>query len=59
MRYEGAQAFVFDTGRSCRAMVLGLGGAFLDPEAEDPALAPGFQPLGRIDAPAGRAWAEG
>lgn len=59
MRYPRAQAFVFDTGRSCRAMVLGLGGTFLDPEAEDPALAPGFQPLGRIDAPADRAWAEG
>lgn len=59
MRYEGAQAFVFDTGRSCRAMVLGLGGAFLDPEAEDPALAPGFQPLARIDEPAARAWTEG
>lgn len=59
MRYARAQAFVFDTGRSCRAMVLGLGGVFLDPEAEDPALAPGFQPLGRIEVPTDRAWAEG
>lgn len=58
LRYEGAQAFLFDTGRSCRAMVLGLGGTFLDPEAEDRARAPGFQPLGRIDVPAERAWAE-
>lgn len=59
LRYEGAQVFLFDTGRSCRAMVLGLGGIFFDPEAEDPALAPGFQPLCGIDEPATRAWAEG
>lgn len=59
LRYEGAQAFLFDTGRSCRAMVLGLGGAFLDPEADDPALAPGFQPLRQVHEPAARAWAEG
>ncbi len=58
LRYEGAQAFVFDTGRSCRATVLGLGGVFFDPDAEDPALAPGFQPLAAVHDPAERAWAE-
>lgn len=59
MRYERAQAFVFDTGRSCRAMVLGLGGAFFDPDAEGAGPAPGFQPLAEINQPQARAWAEG
>lgn len=59
LRYEGAQVFLFDTGRSCRAIVLGLGGVFFDPEADDPSLAPGFQPLADIHEPAARAWAEG
>lgn len=59
MRYEKAQVFVFDTGRSCRAMVLGLGGAFFDPDAEGAGPAPGFQPLAAIDQSQARAWAEG
>ena len=58
IRYETAQVFVFDTGRSCRAMVLGLGGVFLDPEADDVGSMPGFQPLADIDQPPERAWAE-
>jgi type IV secretion system protein VirB4 len=59
MRYRDAQVFVFDTGRSCRAMVLGLGGTFFDPDAADTTgLAPGFQPLAQIDQPGARAWAE-
>lgn len=58
MRYEDAQAFVFDTGRSCRAMVLGLGGVFFDPEVDESGLMPGFQPLAEIDQPPARAWAE-
>ena len=59
MRYENAQVFVFDTGRSCRAMVLGLGGVFFDPDAGHTGLAPGFQPLAGIDQPGARAWAAG
>lgn len=58
MRYENAQVFVFDTGRSCRAMVLGLGGVFFDPDAEGAGPAPGFQPLAEINQPQTRAWAE-
>jgi type IV secretion system protein TrbE len=57
LRYPGAQAFVFDKGRSSRAMVLGLGGVFHDPGAGE-ASAPSFQPLGRIDVAAERAWAQ-
>ena len=59
MRYETAQVFVFDTGRSCRAMVLGLGGAFFDPDTEGVGPSPGFQPLAEINQPQARAWAEG
>lgn len=57
LRYSGAQAFVFDKGRSSRAMVLGLGGVFHDPGATDTS-APSFQPLGNIDQPAERTWAQ-
>ena len=57
LRYEQAQAFVFDKGRSSRAMVLGLGGVFHDPGAAEPS-APSFQPLGNIDQPAERTWAQ-
>lgn len=57
LRYPGAQAFVFDKGRSSRAMVLGLGGVFHDPGATETS-APSFQPLGNIDQPAERTWAQ-
>jgi type IV secretion system protein VirB4 len=57
LRYPGAQAFVFDKGRSSRAMVLGLGGVFHDPGAAETS-APAFQPLGKIDVPAERTWAQ-
>ncbi|MBU4569123.1 MAG: conjugal transfer protein TrbE, partial [Alphaproteobacteria bacterium] len=57
LRYPGAQAFVFDKGRSSRAMVLGLGGVFHDPGAAETG-APLFQPLGGIDVPAERSWAQ-
>jgi type IV secretion system protein VirB4 len=46
MRYDGAQVFFFDKGRSARAAILGLGGTHLDLGAEG-SLA--FQPLRRID----------
>lgn len=57
-RYEGAQVFVFDAGRSSRALTLGLGGAFIDLLSEtgaDAALA--LQPLAAIDDESERAWA--
>ena len=57
LRYRQAQAFVFDKGRSSRAMVLGLGGVFHDPGATETS-APSFQPLGNIDQPAERTWAQ-
>ena len=53
-RYPGSRVFVFDTGRSIRATVLGLGGEHYD-LGGDGAVA--FQPLAGIDAPATRSWA--
>jgi type IV secretion system protein VirB4 len=53
-RYEGAQVYVFDKERSCRATILGLGGDFFD-LGEEGAL--GLQPLESIDDPHERAWA--
>src|SRR3546814_18139710 len=52
-RYSGSRVFVFDTGRSIRATVLGLGGEHYD--LGSGAIA--FQPLAGIDAPATRSWA--
>jgi type IV secretion system protein VirB4 len=55
-RYPGAQVYIFDKGYSARAAVLAMGGAHH-------ALGSGttetlaFQPLRRIDDPAGRSWA--
>ncbi len=54
-RYEGAQIFAFDKGKSMRAGVLALGGAFHD-LGSDEVLA--FQPLRDIDSDAGRARAQ-
>jgi type IV secretion system protein TrbE len=54
-RYEGAQIFAFDKGKSMRAAILALGGAFHDLGAAD-ALA--FQPLADIDSGAGRGRAQ-
>jgi type IV secretion system protein TrbE len=53
-RYPGARVVLFDKGRSSKAAVLGMGGVFheLTPEG-----AVAFQPLGRIDDAAERAWA--
>ncbi|MEZ5930126.1 MAG: hypothetical protein R3C55_16810 [Parvularculaceae bacterium] len=54
-RYKDAQIFAFDKGRSMRAAILSLGGAFHDLGSDD-ALA--FQPLRDIDNDAGRARAQ-
>lgn len=53
-RYLGARVVLFDKGRSSKAAVLGMGGVFheLTPEG-----VVAFQPLGRIDDAAERAWA--
>ncbi len=53
-RYPKSQVFLFDKGRSARAMVLGLGGEHYDLGA-DSSIA--FQPLARIGDESGRAWA--
>ncbi|HVK79965.1 MAG TPA: conjugal transfer protein TrbE, partial [Verrucomicrobiae bacterium] len=54
-RYRDAQVFIFDKGRSCRALVLGLGGVFWD-LGEDESL--GLQPLADIDQDETRVWAQ-
>ncbi|MGE4036095.1 MAG: conjugal transfer protein TrbE [Parvularculaceae bacterium] len=54
-RYEGAQIVAFDKGRSMRACVLALGGAFHDLGSDD-ALA--FQPLRDIGSDSGRSRAQ-
>ncbi|MFZ5617854.1 MAG: conjugal transfer protein TrbE [Pseudomonadota bacterium] len=51
-RYEGAQIFAFDKGRSMRAAILALGGAFHDIGTEERL---SFQPLRAIDSDEGRA----
>jgi type IV secretion system protein VirB4 len=54
LRYPNAQLYLFDKGRSARAITLGLSGDFFD-LGEEGAL--GLQPLERIDEPEERAWA--
>ncbi|MCB2097111.1 MAG: conjugal transfer protein TrbE, partial [Parvularculaceae bacterium] len=54
-RYDGAQIFAFDKGKSMRAALLSMGGAFHD-LGDDAALA--FQPLRDIASDAGRARAQ-
>lgn len=54
-RYPGAQVFAFDKGRSLRAAILALGGAFHDLGGEG---APAFQPLAAIDGAAARSRAQ-
>lgn len=54
LRYRDAQVYLFDKGRSARAILLGLGGDFFDLGDED---ALGLQPLERIHEPEERAWA--
>ncbi|HCK84686.1 MAG TPA: conjugal transfer protein TrbE [Hyphomonadaceae bacterium] len=54
LRYAHAQIYLFDKGRSARAIVLGLGGDFFD-LGEAGAL--GLQPLERLENIEDRAWA--
>ncbi|MAW82682.1 MAG: conjugal transfer protein TrbE [Parvularcula sp.] len=54
-RYAGAQVFAFDKGRSMRAAILSLGGAFHDLGSDDALV---FQPLRDIDSDTGRARAQ-
>lgn len=49
MKYDNAQTFVFDKGRSSRATTLALGGQFLELSVEHPQIT--FQPLGRVNEP--------
>ena len=57
-RYANAQVFIFDAGRSSRALTLGLGGAFVDlMQDEDNERAIALQPLAHIDDDGERAWA--
>jgi len=51
----GAQIYLFDKGRSCRATILGLGGDFFDLGDAD---ALGLQPLECVHEPEERAWAQ-
>jgi len=51
---RGAQVYLFDKGRSARALVLGMGGDFFD-LGETGAL--GLQPLAHVDDLEERAWA--
>jgi type IV secretion system protein TrbE len=53
-RYPNARAFVFDNGRSSRAVILGLGGEYYDLGTEGSIA---FQPLAQIDQDTHRAWA--
>jgi type IV secretion system protein VirB4 len=54
-RYDDAQVFFFDKGRSSRALTLGVGGAFYEPAADEGAVC--FQPLREVDQKAEREWA--
>jgi type IV secretion/conjugal transfer VirB4 family ATPase len=54
-RYRNSRVFIFDKGRSARALILGLGGEHYELAGEGGDVA--FQPLARIDQEAERAWA--
>ena len=53
-KYENAQAFIFDKGRSARAAILAMGGAHHDLGNSDKL---SFQPLKDIDQDASKSWA--
>ncbi len=53
-KYKEAQVYIFDKGRSARALTLAAGGSFFD-LGDEGALA--FQPLAEIDDEQERAWA--
>ncbi|MBI1394323.1 MAG: conjugal transfer protein TrbE [Alphaproteobacteria bacterium] len=53
-RYDGAQVFIFDKGRSARAAVLAMGGTYIDLGG---ARRPSLQPLKSIDTETGASFA--
>lgn len=53
-RYDGAQVFIFDKGRSARAATLSMGGAHIDLGGGE---APSLQPLNDVDTDAGASFA--
>ncbi|MBL8550989.1 MAG: conjugal transfer protein TrbE [Hyphomonadaceae bacterium] len=56
-RYAHAQVFMLDAGRSSRALVLGLSGAFVDLMQDEAQASIALQPLAHIDDETERAWA--
>lgn len=54
-RYDGAQIFIFDKGRSARAATLAMGGAHIDLGSDD---SPSLQPLRALDTPHDAAFSE-
>jgi type IV secretion system protein VirB4 len=54
LRYDDAQVFFFDKGKSSRALTYGVQGAFYEPGGEDTELA--FQPLAFVDDKKEREW---
>nr|WP_070959387.1 conjugal transfer protein TrbE [Hyphomonas sp. Mor2] len=53
-RYDGAQVFIFDKGRSARAATLSMGGAYIDLGGSE---APSLQPLKDVDTDTGASFA--
>lgn len=56
LRYDGAQVFIFDKGRSSRAATLGVGGEFYDLRMSSSGVS--FQPLMNVDDENERGWAQ-
>ncbi len=56
-RYPTSQVFIFDAGRSSRALTIGLGGAFVDLLGEETHASLALQPLAAIELESERAWA--
>ena len=54
LKYENAQVFIFDKGRSARAVTLAMTGAYYDLGSPDGLT---FQPLADIDTDTGKSWA--
>ena len=55
-RYPEAQVYFFDKGGSCKVLTLAAGGDYYDLGSTEGGLS--FQPLGRVDGPAERVWAQ-
>ncbi|MET0545597.1 MAG: conjugal transfer protein TrbE [Caulobacterales bacterium] len=56
-RYDKARVVILDSGRSCRALVLGLSGVFLDLLNDEKQSGLCLQPLARVDNDSERAFA--